>query len=313
MENMRTPQEILNTEQKLVFTDDTFKLFQDLMFQKAGVVMDEQSKTFIRSRLKDSVLKKQFSDFKDYYYFLKYDKDKETELSRVIDLLTIHETYFFRETLQLDTFSDEILAEILEKNKSHKTIRIWSAGCSTGEEAYTISMLLLEKPELKDWRCEIFATDISPNVLQFARKGVYTDNSFRGVPQAYIDKYFIKENNGYKIKDPVKEKVTFFQINLIEPQKMFFLSEMDVIFCRNVIIYFNLDVRKNVIAAFHERLKPDGFLLLGHSESLSYITPEFELRHFKKDMVYQKRVRSLDQSLTNRSAQAIHGSERSVS
>ncbi|MHB8483331.1 MAG: CheR family methyltransferase [Nitrospiria bacterium] len=290
---MLTPQELYESDQKIIFSDDTFKLFQDLMRQKAGVILEENSKEFIRSRLNPSVLQKQFSDFKEYYYFLKYDKEKDAELLKVIDLLTIHETYFFRETLQLETFCDEILDEIMARNKTHRTIRIWSAGCSTGEEAYTLSMLIMEKPQLKDWRCEIFATDISPHVLQYARKGIYTENSFRGTPSKYLEKYFIKDEIGYRIMDPVKERVVFFQINLIDPDKMFFLNEMDVIFCRNVIIYFGLDIKKKVIGTFYEKLKKDGFLLLGHSESLSYITPDFELRHFKKDMVYQKQARNL--------------------
>ncbi|MBI1820866.1 MAG: protein-glutamate O-methyltransferase CheR [Nitrospirae bacterium] len=285
---MFTPLELHESDQKIIFSDDTFRLFQDLMRQKAGIILDDKGKEFVRSRLRDSVIKKEFSDFKDFYYYLKYDKNRETELFNVVDLLTIHETYFFRETLQLEAFSDEVISEIMARNKSHKSIRIWSAGCSTGEEAYTLSMLILEKPELRDWRCEIFGTDISPPVLHCARKGIYTQNSFRGMPDQFLEKYFTKEDKGYQIKAPVKEKVVFFHINLIEPEKMFFLNEMDVIFCRNVIIYFNLDVKKKVIGTFHEKLKQNGFLFLGHSESLSYITADFELRHFKKDMVYQK-------------------------
>ncbi|MFI5304134.1 MAG: CheR family methyltransferase [Nitrospiria bacterium] len=283
-----THRETVEAEQSLVFSDETFRLFQDLMLQKAGVVLDEKAKEFVRSRLKESVLKKQFSDYKDYYFYLKYDRNKDVELFHVIDLLTIHETYFFRETLQLDTFSDEVFEEISHQNKAHKTIRIWSAGCSTGEEAYTISMLLLDKPELKDWRVEIFATDVSQQVLQYARRGIYQDHSFRAMPTEYLTRYFTKESYGYKIKDQVKEKVNFFHANLIDPAKMFFLNEMDIIFCRNVIIYFNLEVKKKVISTFYDKLKRGGFLLLGHSESLSYINPDFELRHFKKDMVYQK-------------------------
>ncbi len=156
-----TPREIYEEERSLVLSDETFRLFQDLMIQKAGVVLDDKAKEFVRTRLKDSVLKKQFSDYKDYYFYLKYDKNRDSELYHVINLLTIHETYFFRETAQLETFSDEVIGEIVQQNQARRTIRIWSAGCSSGEEAYTISMLLLEKPELKDWRIEVFATDIS--------------------------------------------------------------------------------------------------------------------------------------------------------
>ncbi|HXN06431.1 MAG TPA: protein-glutamate O-methyltransferase CheR [Nitrospiria bacterium] len=280
--------DIFSPDGKIQFSDDTFHQFQELMFQKSGVTIENHAKEFVRSRLMNSVLMRQFSDFRDYFYFLKYDKDREAEIDKVIDLLTIHETYFFREMAQLETFSGEILDELIEKNRTRKTIRIWSAGCSTGEEPYTIAMLMQERKDLRDWRCEIFATDISSKVLDSARKGLYFDNSFRAMQDDYLLKYFTPENGGFRIKEEIRKQVIFNQGNLADFRQSHFLNEMDLVFCRNVIIYFNLEIKKKVISNFYERLKPGGFLLLGHSESLSYVTPMFDLRHFKKDMVYYK-------------------------
>ena len=246
-------------------------------------------------RLTNSVQRHQFRSFKDYYYFLRYDREKDAELASLLDIVTNHETYFFREMAQLKAFSDEILPEIREakKKEGSKDIKIWSAGCSTGEEAYTIAMLFLESKMFDDLNIEIFATDISHRVLHSARRGVYQKHAFRTTDSAeMIKKYFIQEENAYKISDKVKENVNFGYFNLLDSDKSAFINRMDVIFCRNVIIYFDMPAKKKVIDMFYEKLNNSGFLLLGHSESLINISTAFTLRHFKNDMVYQKAVKS---------------------
>jgi chemotaxis protein methyltransferase CheR len=271
----------------LTLSDDVFHLFRDLMYEQSGVVLDERSKYFVENRLMHSVQRLQFDSFRDYYYYLKYDRKKSEELANVIDLLTIHETYFFREEQQLKSFSEEILPELALKRKEAKSIRIWSAGCSTGEEPYTISMLILEKEEFKDWTVEIFATDISQRVLQSARRGLYQPASFRSTEPKYVSKYFKKEDNAYRISDTVKKNVVFLHLNLLDANRLAFINPMDLIFCRNVIIYFDMEAKKKVITMFHGKLKGNGYLLLGHSESLINISTAFALRHLKHDMVYQ--------------------------
>jgi chemotaxis protein methyltransferase CheR len=207
-----------------------------------------------------------------------------------MDVLTTNETYFFREAFQLKAFSEEIIPEIVAVKgaKKDKSLRIWSAGCSTGEEPYTIAMLLLERPDLADWRIEIIGTDISQRVLHQARKGVYGSSSFRVTDDIYKKRYFHEQEGGFRIADRVRELVTFSRLNLYDQSRFLFLGKMDIIFCRNVIIYFDQPAKKKVIEQFYNTLNPGGFLLLGHSESLMNITTAFKLRHLKNDMVYEK-------------------------
>lgn len=277
-------------DEPIELNDEIFKLLRDLIYKSSGVWFDDNSKDILRMRLTNSVQRRQFSNFKDYYYFLRYDREKDAELASLLDIVTNHETYFFREMAQLKAFTDEILPEIKEtkKKEGSKDIKIWSAGCSTGEEAYTIAMLFLESKMFNDLNMEIFATDISHRVLHSARRGVYQKHAFRATDSEMIAKYFIQEENGYKISDKVKEKVNFGYFNLLDSEKSAFINKMDVVFCRNVIIYFDMPAKKKVIEMFYEKLNNLGFLLLGHSESLINISTAFSLRHFKNDMVYQK-------------------------
>jgi chemotaxis protein methyltransferase CheR len=281
-------------DEPIELSDEIFKLLKDLIYKSSGVWFDDNSKDILRMRLTNSVQRHQFKNFKDYYYFLRYDREKDAELASLLDIVTNHETYFFREMAQLKAFSEEILPEIREikKRDGCKEMKIWSAGCSTGEEAYTIAMLFLESKMFNDLNIEIFATDISHRVLHSARRGVYQKHAFRATDSEMIAKYFIQEENGYKISDKVKEKVNFGYFNLLDSEKSAFINRMDVIFCRNVIIYFDMPAKKKVIDMFYEKLNNSGFLLLGHSESLINISTAFTLRHFKNDMVYQKAVKS---------------------
>jgi chemotaxis protein methyltransferase CheR len=268
--------------------DDIFHLIRDIIYKESGVVLNDEAKFFIENRLQQSVRRKNFSNFRDYYYFLKYDRKKDEELANVVDLLTIHETYFFRESQQLETFSGEILPEIHKRKSESKSLRIWSAGCSTGEEAYTLSMILKEKREFRDWKIEIIGTDISQRVLHSARRGLYQPSAFRSMDPRYLGKYFRKEPDGYRIVDEIKNNVVFLHMNLFDQGKAMLINPMDIIFCRNVIIYFDLEGKQKVIQSFYDKLMDEGFLLLGHSESLLHISAAFAIRHFKHDLLYQK-------------------------
>lgn len=282
----------MNEEAKdLDLPEDVFRLIRDLFCKHSGIYLDDEQRDFVRSRLKSSVLRRQFDNFRDYYFFLKYDRKKDEELINLIDVLTIHETYFFREEEKLKTFSEDLLPEIAKKNQGIKTLRIWSAGCSTGEEPYSISMLLMEDPRFRDWSIEIVATDISQRVLQSARRGVYKNTSFRTAePQylRYLERYFHKEADGYRIDDSAKKIVSFFSLNLLDKSRLSFIGPMDIIFCRNVIIYFDINAKKYIAEAFYKKLRDSGFLVLGHSESLVNISTSFMLRLFEHDLVYQK-------------------------
>ena len=275
-------------------SDEEFLLVRNLIYNFCGLFFAEESKFLLERRLSPRLAHHQLATFHDYYYYLRYDLNREQELSDIMDLLTTNETYFFRESFQLKAFTEEIVPEIsaLKSARGEKTLRIWSAGCSTGEEPYTIAMLLLEKPELAGWKIEIIGTDISQRVLHQARKGVYGNSSFRVTEPVYKNRYFHEQDGGHRVVDRIRELVTFSRLNLYDQSRFLFLGKIDIIFCRNVIIYFDQPAKKKVIEHFYSTLNPGGFLLLGHSESLMNITTAFKLRHFKNDMVYEKPARA---------------------
>jgi chemotaxis protein methyltransferase CheR len=274
--------------------DDVFRLLRDFIHGYCGIYFDDGSKFLLERRLARRLEQRQLSTFEEYYHFLRYDRKREEELSVLIDNLTTNETYFFRESPQLRAFSEEILPELRRSLADRKTLRIWSAGCSTGEEPYTIAILLLESGDWwRDWQVEILGSDINQRVLHTARKGVYKKGAHRVTTPPMLAKYFVEEEKGnYRIIDRVRELVSFSSLNLLDPYKTGLISNMDVIFCRNVIIYFDREAKKKVIASFYDKLREGGYLLLGHSESLINISNAFSLRTLKNDMVYQKQVRT---------------------
>jgi len=280
---------IPSDESSIRLQPEEFRLLRDLISGYCGLYFEESSLYFLERRLQNRLEEEQLTSFLDYYYLLLYGQEKEEELGKVVDVLTTNETYFFREANQLKTFSEEIVPEVIERKKERRTLRIWSAGCSTGEEPYTLAMIALEHRELQGWNIEIFASDISQRVLQTARKGVYGKSSFRSTEQYYEGRYFHRtDSSRSQIDDSVKKLVSFGHLNLLQPEQWTILAHFDIIFCRNVMIYFNLESKKKMVENFHQKLEEGGFLLLGHAESLMNISTSFSLRHFRHDMVYQK-------------------------
>ena len=280
---------MFDREDTIPLSEDVFRLLRDIIREYCGLYFDDDSRYLVEKRLSRRVRMRHLDNFRDYYRFILYDRNSRDELTEIMDVLTVNETYFFREQNQLRAFSEEILEELKEKNKAKRTLRIWSAGCSTGEEPYTIAMLINEKESFAGWDIEIHGSDINQRVLQVARRGIYRKNSFRTTEFYYKSRYFVEEEEGaYKISDSIKKLVTFSYLNLLDPYKTRFLGKMDVILCRNVLIYFDGVSRKKVIDNFYDRLVDDGYLLLGHAESLMNISTAFALKHLRNDMVYRK-------------------------
>ena len=277
-------------EETIPLAEDEFRLIRDLIKGEIGMFFDDGSRFLLERRLSRRLKLHHINDFRDYYRFLLYDKKKDEEMTALIDLLTVNETFFFREQSQLKAFSEEILPELRETNKDRKRLRIWSAGCSTGEEPYTIAMLVLEYGRIFGWDIDIFGSDINQRVLTAARQGLYRKNSFRVTAKPYMDKYFKQDEEVFLISEDVKRLVSFSHLNLLDPFKVRFVGKMDVIFCRNVLIYFDQAARKKVVDNFYDSLVEGGYLLLGHAESLINISTSFALKHLKNDMVYQKPV-----------------------
>lgn len=280
-------------ENYVLLSPEVFRLIRDLLSDYCGIYFDDNQKYKFEHRLFRRLKKYHIKDYREYYRFLKYSEESDYELREIMDILTVNETYFFREPVQLSAFSEEILPELKEKNKIKRQINIWSAGCSTGEEPYTIAMYMIENGGFKEWDLNIFGSDISQRVLRVAREGVYTRNSFRATDPYFIGTYFQQQADGnFRISDEVKKLVNFGYLNLLDPFRIKLIGRMDVIFCRNVLIYFNYDARKKVIENFYEKLTEEGYLLLGHAESLINISTAFAMKHLRRDIVYQKPERA---------------------
>ncbi|MBI4838253.1 MAG: protein-glutamate O-methyltransferase CheR [Nitrospirae bacterium] len=268
---------------------DVFRLIRDLIRGYCGIFFNEKSLFLVERRLNRRLKVLRLEDFREYYRFLMYDPKRDDEIQRIMDILTVNETYFFRGESQLKVFIDEIIPELKEKNKDQKKINIWSAGCATGEEPYTFAMLLLEKGGFDGWDIRIAGSDISQRALQIARSGIYKKNSFRSTEYYFIKKYFHNEDEDtYSISDSVRKLVAFNYVNLFDPFKVRLVGKMDLIFCRNVLIYFDDTARKKVIENFYNCLVDGGYMVLGHTESLVKLSTAFSLKHFTNDMVYQK-------------------------
>lgn len=275
-------------------SDEEFRLIRDFLVAKVGLHFDVKMKFLLERRLYRRLELRQLRHYRAYEQFLRYDPQGPKELEEMVELLTTNETYFFRENYQLEALTGEILPEIIRRKHSAADLRlkIWSAGCSSGEEPYTLSMLMHEQPFFKGWDVEIIGTDINQKVLAKARAGIYTEHSLRGVPVGRMDGYIEKYADGrFRISDGIRKNVTFGAVNLLDRSKLSFLRDVDVILCRNVLIYFDTSSKRQVVDTFHEKLVSGGYLLLGHSESLLNLSTRFVLRHFEKDMVYQKPVR----------------------
>ncbi len=240
------------------------------------------------NRLKDLNLK----TFGEYYYYLRYDSDKAAELNRLFQVITTNETSFFRNPPQLNVFRDQVLKKVLEKQRAagQKKLRIWSAGCSTGDEPYTLSIIIHEvlQSEVKAWDIKITANDLSEAVLAAARQGIYSEYSLRTTPKEIIPKYFEKEGNVYRVKNDVKRLVSFGRINLNDSLQLKMVEHSHIVFCRNVIIYFDDPMKKHVINAFYDNLLPGGYLIIGHSESLHNISRAFKPEHYTGAIIYSK-------------------------
>ena len=278
------------TNDGLTLTDAEFRMFADLVREHAGLDFNESSRFLLERRLARRIRELELGSVAAYHYHIRNGSSASEELPNLIDELTTNETYFFREYSQLRALIDEIIEELqLDREKrGGRPINIWSAGCSSGEEPYSIAMLAREVGLKPGSDVHVYASDISRRMLRKARKGIYREASFRGTDPHLRDKYFIEKDRLWQISDDLKRDVDFIHLNLLDNSKIALLRTMDVILCRNVIIYFNIDTKCQVIRTFYEKLRPGGHLLLGHSESLINLSTSFELRHLRRDLVYRR-------------------------
>ena len=272
--------------------DSEFTQLRDYIYELSGIYIADNRKYLLENRLSGRLKTLNLKDFGEYFYYLRFDPNKRTELTKLYEVITTNETSFYRNPPQLKVFQDKVLAEVLDvqrKNKS-KRLHIWSAGCSTGEEPYTLAMIIHEVlgSELPTWSIKITANDLSEAVLRSAREGVYTDYALRTTPKEIITKYFTQEGQKFRVKPEVKRLVSFGHINLNDRMAVKRVERSQIVFCRNVIIYFDDAMKKRVISSFYDNLLPGGFLLIGHSESLHNITRAFKPVHHPGAIIYMK-------------------------
>lgn len=269
---------------------DFYKL-TDFIYQKVGIRFEPGKQYFVSKRLERRMEETGMRSPQEYIRYLMYT-DNTGEFQEFVNLLTVNETYFFREFLQLEAFAEHCLPAIVENKQKQgsKTLRIWSAGCSTGEEPYTLSIILHEMfNNVQDWKMEIVASDIDQNVLKSAKEGRYETRSVKDVPAEYFGRYFISGNDGtWRVTDEVKSLVKFEHVNLADTALMNRKRNFDCIFCRNVLIYFDDVSRKRVVDHFYLALNPKAYIFLGTSESIGRITTAFTLRRMGTHLVYCK-------------------------
>jgi chemotaxis protein methyltransferase CheR len=261
-----------------------FRLLRELFNESCGIAFGADARPVVERRLRERLGALGLSSFGEYYQFLRFHERGRTELEEAIDAVTINETYFFREAYQLRAYRQEILPNLPDAGR----LNVWSAGCSTGEEVYTIAMVTRESGLLDEGAFRIFGSDISRRCVAAARRGVYGLSSFRATPPEARRRWFVERDDGMHIADDLRPPCHFGHLNLLDATRAVVVGRVDVIFCRNVLIYFDDHSRRRVIDMFYDRLQPGGYLLLGHSESLLNLSTAFELVHLKDDLVYRK-------------------------
>lgn len=269
-------------------TDEEFKLFERLVYQEIGIKLRENRKDLLSGRLQKTLIKLNFKNFSDYYDFLIEDKTGK-HLSDLVDSLTTNHTFFYRESGHFDYMIKKVLPDIEDiiKQEGNNDLRIWCSACSTGEEAYTLMMVLMEYfgKSYYLWKSGILATDISEKALNIAEKGIYLKEQIKNLPEDYKNKYFLKlDEDKYKILEKVKKEVTIRRFNL-NNENYPFKKQFHIIFCRNVMIYFDLAKRRELVRKLSQNLVKGGYLFISHSETLSNVSSNFKSVH---PAVYKK-------------------------
>lgn len=268
-------------------SDKEFQLFRDIIFRETGIHMSDRKRNLIVARLSKRLRALNLSNFSEYYQFLEESHDTGNELINLINRVTTNKTDFFRERHHFEFLLDVVLPSFIEAARMgcQRRLRIWSAGCSSGEEPYSIAMTVSEAfQNERGWDIKILATDLDTEILARASRGTYTTQQITPVPMDYISKYLVRRPEGYEACPQIKNMIAFRKLNLMAPQFPM-KNPFDIIFCRNVMIYFNEQTKTELVNKFHLHLKDPGYMFIGHSESLMHMKHLFK---FLKHTIYRK-------------------------
>lgn len=269
-------------------TDIDFEKFREFFYRKTGIQFEVSKRYFVDKRLVERIYQTDSGSFRSYFTMLRFEASGE-ELQHLTNLMTVNETYFFREEYQFQCLVNSLLPDITSRKNNGSPIRIWVIPSSSGEEPYSIALYLLEYwAGIHDWDVEIISSDIDTKVLAEARRGLYSQRSVQHLPDALLRKYFKRSTDGYQICDDLRDAVEFTRVNLSDRADTRAYRDFDVIFCRNLLIYFDDVSRKAAAETFYDALKPGGYICLGHSESMSRVSSLYKIRKFPEAIVYQK-------------------------
>jgi len=277
---------------KIVLSTTAFEAWRTYIYELCGIYFQDNKKYLLESRLLKRITHLKLNSFEEYLKFVRFNPQARTEKRYLYEAITINETFFFRNQPQLDALTSKIFTETIEKKRKlgKKKIRIWSAASSSGEEAYSVAMVITDmvKPKFPDIDFEIVGTDINEDVIDRARKGVYKEYAIRNTPAFFLKKYFKKEGMNYIIDPRLKSMVSFTNLNLYDDMKMRNMVNFDIIFCANVLIYFDAKSKVKVVSHLYNSLNRGGYLFIGYAETLHGISKAFKLESFPKTISYKK-------------------------
>ncbi len=262
------------------------KRVQLFLYKKTGLYFEERRFDYLKIKLLNLLEKKRIFSLKEYINILERDRK---EVQDLIDELTINETYFMREIEVIETYFSRVIN--LENNNSSK-IKIVSAACSSGEEPYSISILVREKFRHLIDKIDIYGFDIDSNVIEKAKKGIYRQFSLRAINGLMISNYFNKVDGKYSISDEIRDSVKFYNLSIFDPQAFEIMKGSDLILSRNVLIYFGEEYKRKAVDLFYEALKENGYLILGRSESIYNVNDKFVMVHYPNVILYKKEVKN---------------------
>ncbi|WP_085552600.1 CheR family methyltransferase [Azospirillum agricola] len=270
-----------------------YEMLCDFLRERTGLSFTEAKRYFVDRRVATRMAAVGVATVREYLRLLRFQASGE-ELQLLVNLMTVNETYFFREKYQFDCLVNSALDEVVRGRPPGARVRIWSAGCSTGEEPYSIALMLLEYwRRVDEFEIELYASDIDSSVLARAQEGIYEERSLQGLPAHLRSKYFRRIGSApdrWQIIEELRESIDFSHVNIVDPEQLRAFRGIDVIFCRNLLIYFDDLGRREAASMFYDALAPNGFVCLGHSESMSRISSLFVPRRFPDAILYQKPV-----------------------